>query len=57
MGKLIVEGNDVYEIDEECVKQKEREKEEDFPLNKEVTFCNSMTLISMARFRCSFGGI
>ena len=29
MGKLKVEGNDVYEIDEECVKQKEREKEEE----------------------------
>ena len=29
MGKLIVEGNDVYEIDEECVKQKERETEEE----------------------------
>ena len=29
MGKLIVEGNDVYEIDEECVKQKEREMEEE----------------------------
>lgn len=27
MGKLVVEGNDVYEIDEECVKQKEKEKE------------------------------
>ena len=26
MNKLVIEGNDVYEIDEECIKQKEKEK-------------------------------
>ncbi len=28
MGKLIIDGNEVYEIDEECMKKKEAEKEE-----------------------------
>ena len=28
MNKLVIEGNDVYEIDEECVKQKEEDKDE-----------------------------
>ncbi|WP_199535637.1 hypothetical protein [Roseburia sp. AF34-16] len=26
MGKLIIDGNEVYEIDEECMKKKEAEK-------------------------------
>lgn len=26
MGKLIIDGNEVYEIDEECMKKKETEK-------------------------------
>lgn len=26
MGKLIIDGNEVYEIDEECMKKKEVEK-------------------------------
>lgn len=25
MGKLIIDGNSVYEVDEECMKQKEQE--------------------------------
>lgn len=29
MNKLVIEGNDVYEIDEECIKQKEKEKEKE----------------------------
>ena len=28
MGKLIIDGNEVYEIDEECMKKKRSEKEE-----------------------------
>lgn len=28
MGKLIIDGNSVYEIDEECIRRKEREKRE-----------------------------
>lgn len=28
MGKLIIDGNSVYEIDEECMKRKEKEKQE-----------------------------
>ena len=28
MGKLIIDGNEVYEIDEECMKKKETEKKE-----------------------------
>ena len=27
MKKLVIEGNDVYEIDEECIRQKQKEKE------------------------------
>lgn len=27
MKKLVIEGNDVYEIDEECIRQKQEEKE------------------------------
>lgn len=27
MKKLVIEGNDVYEIDEECIRQKQIEKE------------------------------
>ena len=26
MGKLIIDGNQVYELDEECIKQKENER-------------------------------
>lgn len=26
MGKLVIDGNEVYEIDEECMKKKETEK-------------------------------
>lgn len=26
MGKLIIDGNSIYEIDEECLRQKERDK-------------------------------
>lgn len=28
MGKLIIDGNSVYEVDEECIRKKEREKRE-----------------------------
>ena len=28
MGKLIIDGNEVYEIDEECMKKKEAEKKD-----------------------------
>mgnify|MGYP000164675412 FL=1 len=28
MKKLVIEGNDVYEIDEECIRQKQKEKED-----------------------------
>ena len=28
MKKLVIEGNDVYEIDEECIRKKEKEKED-----------------------------
>mgnify|MGYP005864667823 CR=1 FL=1 len=28
MGKLIIDGNEVYEIDEECMKKKETEKKQ-----------------------------
>ena len=27
MGKLIIDGNSVYEIDEECIRRKEKEKQ------------------------------
>ena len=27
MGKLIIDGNSVYEIDEECMRKKEKQKE------------------------------
>lgn len=29
MGKLIIEGNSVYEIDEECIRKKEEHKKKD----------------------------
>ena len=28
MGKLIIDGNSVYEIDEECVRKKEKQRQE-----------------------------
>ena len=28
MGKLIIDGNSVYELDEECIRKKEKEKEQ-----------------------------
>lgn len=28
MGKLIIDGNSVYEIDEECIREKEKKKQE-----------------------------
>lgn len=27
MGKLIIDGNSVYEIDEECIREKEKKKQ------------------------------
>lgn len=29
MGKLIVDGNSVYEIDEECIRKKEKQKQKE----------------------------
>ena len=37
MGKLIIDGNEVYEIDEECMKKKEAEKKKDRTGTKNVS--------------------
>lgn len=29
MGKLIIDGNSVYEIDEECIRKKEKQKQKE----------------------------
>ncbi len=34
MGKLIVEGNSVYEIDEACIKRKERQEKDQQAVQK-----------------------
>lgn len=35
MGKLIIDGNSVYEIDEECIRKKEKNKKEQEEQKKE----------------------
>lgn len=35
MGKLIIDGNSVYEIDEECMKRKEAQKDKQQEVGKE----------------------
>lgn len=39
MGKLIIDGNSVYEVDEECMKRKEQEvrKKEEAEEEKKIT--------------------
>ena len=37
MGKLIIDGNSVYEIDEECIRKKEKESKEKSILDMKPT--------------------